>query len=111
MAKHPKFQAADVAREKTIPKAFNLFGCKIPGLRLSKIEPKPKRFPRLGPLPMPTFQVKDENDRIWAYFHPYGDYECYEPSFQDVFDKMRRFINKSGEDALKNYIQMNKLTN
>jgi hypothetical protein len=100
MVKPPKYQAQDVGRLKEIPRAFERY-CPD-SYSLEKVGPR-KGPPIPGPTPRPTFRVLDENGELVAYFHPYGNSECYSNDFKEIYEKMLKDIEKAGIEAMEQY--------
>ena len=103
MVKHPRYQAQDVGRMEEIPRVFERY-CPE-SFKLERIEPA--RDPHMvGPVPRPTFRVLNEG-KLVGYFHPYGQSECHDDSFKDIYNKMARSIKKAGVSAMKAFEKEN----
>ena len=100
MVKHPKYQAQDVGRMQEIPRAFERYYPE--SFTLEKVEPE-KGLPPPGPIPRPTFRVLDEDGELVAYYHPYGNAECYRKDLQEIHGRMLRAIERAGIEAMKEF--------
>ena len=101
MVKHPRYQAQDVGRMEEIPRAFKRY-CPE-SYELERIGPFREEDPRPGPIPRPTFRVLNEKGDLVAHFHPYGNSECHNDSFKDIFEKMARDIEQAGFSAMESF--------
>ncbi|MBD3406364.1 MAG: hypothetical protein GF411_09660 [Candidatus Lokiarchaeota archaeon] len=99
MVKHPKYQAMDDARQSEIPRAFEKYCPEEYELDIIQ----PKRDPRPGPIPRPTFRVLDSDGHLLAHFHPNGYSECHNDSFKDIYEKMKVMIEKAAKRGYEEY--------
>ncbi|MGC9779463.1 MAG: hypothetical protein HZR80_09500 [Candidatus Heimdallarchaeota archaeon] len=103
MAKHPKYQAMDDARQKVIPIAFKEF-C-TDAYILNRNDPYISRNSEnrpIGPRPRPTFEVINKERKMIAIFYPNGYSECFDNSFREIFDKINQRIEEAANNALRN---------
>jgi hypothetical protein len=102
MVKHPKYQAMDNAREYAIPCVFEKFCTKE--YQLKRIEPYISDKPRAGPIPRPTFEIYNKEEKIVAQFFPNGYAECKDSTFQPIFNKMVKEI-EAAQRGLKEFME------
>ena len=101
MVKHPRYQAMDDGRQSEIPRAFERHCGNM--YQLKRIEPVREKDPKPGPIPRPTFQVLDSDGKLVAHFHPWGNSECHDESFRQIFELMNKDIEQAATRALQEY--------
>lgn len=103
--KPPQYEKMDEGREIAIPVNFEKICGKGGKYHLVEIPPVKHSSGWTGPLPRPTFEVRERsNNELVAEFFPNGYYRCHKNEFSQMYNKMVDAIERAGNEAYDEFI-------
>jgi hypothetical protein len=103
--KPPQYEKMDEGRETAIRINFEKYCGKGGRYRLIEIPPMKHTEGWCGPIPRPTFEVRERsNNDLVAEFFPNGFYRCHKDEFSQIYDRMVEAIETAGKEAYDSFI-------